>query len=198
MTTTTTTPMARGYAITRTVDFIRSGYFTADVSKRIIDDLPPDVRQALSSIKPAGWYPREYMIPLMKGIANVKNDDVGSAHDLAAYGQSVATEATNTFLQILMKLMTPSLFAKKLPDFYQRDHKGSGRFEVDLQDINHKRFRVRLVGAEGFDHIGAASVGFFRFGIEAISGAGSVEIQQKGWSMATPAPTEVTYDLILK
>ena len=193
-----TKPMTRGYAITRTVEFIKSGYFKPDAVNRILESLPGDMRDALPNLKTSEWYPREYMVPLMRGIASVKNDNVGSAEDLANYGQAVASEATNTFLKILMKLLTPTLFAKKFPEFYARDHKGSGHFEVDIEKVKDGKITIKLVGAEGFDHIGAASVGFFRFGIESISGPGSVDIKTRGWSLATPSPHEVFYDVTLK
>lgn len=191
-----TTPMARGYTITRTVQFIQSGYFDPETSNRILDNLSPESRANLQKIKPVEWYPRdEYKVPLMRGIARVKNDDVGSAKDLANYGQFIAAEATNTFLKILMKMMNPALFAKKFPDFYARDHRGSGHFEVDVTEMNAGKFRVKLVGAEGFDHIGAAAVGFIRFGMDSISGPGSVDIKTHGWSMATPSPREVNFEV---
>jgi hypothetical protein len=196
-----TTPMARGYAITRTYDFVNSGYFTSQEANRIIDSIPADIRKELPNLKAGNWYPREYMLPLMRGIANVKNDDRGSYADLVAYGKAVASEATNTFLKLLMKMMTPSLFAKKFPDFYVRDHKGSGHFELaelDVKGTHDGKIGIRLVGAEGFDHIGAAAVGFFTFGMESIGGEGCIDVKLTGWSMKTPSPPEVVYEVRLR
>lgn len=189
-----TTPTLRGYTVKQTVDFIKSGYFEPDVSRRIMDGLPPEIVLALPSLKPAEWYPREYLMAMLKGIAAVKSHDVGSYQDLVAYGNYVATEATNTFLKLLLKMLTPTLFAKKVPEFWQRDHRGSGHFEVDVQRANEGIIAMRLVGIGGFDHIGVAAIGFISCGLKTM-GKKDVQVKQSGWSMATPSPDEVNYEV---
>ena len=188
-----TAPMLRGYTVKQTAAFVESDYFEAQVRRRIMEQLPPDVKAALPGIKPAEWYPREYAMAMLRGIAAVKNDDDGSYNDLCAYGSWVATEATNTFLKLFMKILTPTLFAKKVPEIWQRDHRGSGHFEVDVSQVDQGRIGMRLVGADGFDHIGVAAIGFITFGLTAVGKQG-VQVVQHGWSMATPAPHVVRYE----
>lgn len=188
-----TIPVLRGYTIKRTVTFLESGYFPAEVQRKIMEELPPEVKAALPQVQPAEWYPRTHLIPMLKGIVSVKNDDAGSYQDLVAYGSFVAAEATNTFLKLLMKILTPTLFAKKVPEFWQRDHQGSGRFEVDVQRADEGRIGMRLVGADGFDHICVAAIGFISFGLKSM-GKRDVRVVQKGWSIATPSPHECSYE----
>ncbi len=192
-----TTPMLRGYTIKQTVSFIESPHFDAQIRRRILEELPSDVRGALPAIKPAEWYPRDYVMSMLRGIASVKNDDVGSYNDLVAYGGYVASEATNTFLKLFMKVLTPTLFAKKIPEIWQRDHKGSGQFEVDVTRANEGHIAMRLVGADGFDHIGIAAIGFITFGLSNM-GKRDVQIKQTGWSLATPSPHEIKYQVSWK
>jgi hypothetical protein len=191
-------PMARGYIITRTLEFIKGGYFSPSVAQGILDSVPEELRSQYNNLAPATWYPRNYLEPLMRGVAAAKNDEKGSADDLAACGRVLATEATNSFLKILMKMMSPSLFMKKVPDFYQRDHCNSGRFEVDVSAANEGKINVQLVGAEGFDHIGATAVGFFQFGLESISGPNSVDVKLEGWSLTNPSPPVVDFQITLR
>src|SRR5262249_7139180 len=127
----------------------------------------------------------------------VKNDEEGSYKDLVASGSFVAAEATNTFLKLLLKVLTPVLYAKKTPDFWARDHRGSGHFEVDAQNADKGRIIMRLVGADGFDHVGIAGIGFLTFGLTAM-GKRDFKITQRGWSLATPSPHEVIYDIAWK
>jgi hypothetical protein len=188
-----TTPMLRGYTVKQTAAFVESDYFDPQIRRRIMEQLPQQVKTALPAIKPAEWYPREYVMAMLKGIADVKKDDVGSYNDLVAYGCFVATEATNTFLKLMMKILTPTLWAKKIPELWLRDHQGSGHIEVDVSQADRGRIGMRLVGADGFDHIGAAAIGFFVFGLSALGKQG-VQVTQTGWSMATPAPHEVKYE----
>ena len=188
-----TTPMLRGYMVKQGTSFLESDYFEPAIRRRLIEQLPADVKAALPTIKPAEWYPRDFLVPVMQGIASVKNDNVGSYNDLVAYGSWCATEATNTFLKLFMKILTPTLFAKKVPEMWQRDHRGSGGFEVDVSRAEAGRIGMRLVGAEGFDHVGITAIGFITFGLNAVGKKG-VKVVQSGWSMTTPSPHEVTYE----
>lgn len=190
-------PTARGYIITRTLEFINGGYYSPSLAQGILDSVPSEVRAHYENLAPAAWYPRKFLEPLMRGVAAAKSDEIESAKDLAACGRVLATEATNSFLKILMKMMSPSLFMKKVPDFYQRDHCNSGRFEVDLSAVRDGKIKVQLLGAEGFDHIGATAVGFFQFGLESISGPNSVDVKMSGWSLASPSPPVVGFDITL-
>src|SRR6202012_1189863 len=98
-----TTPTLRGYTLKQTYSFLESGYFSADIQKKLIDGLPGDLKTLLPTIKPADWYPREHMAVMLRAIAGVKRDEQGSYTDLVAAGSHVASEAMNTFLRILMK-----------------------------------------------------------------------------------------------
>ncbi len=134
---------------------------------------------------------------MLRGIASVKNDDEGSYNDLVASGRFVATEATNTFLKLFMKVLTPTLFAKKVPDIWERDHKGSGRFETDVTKADEGRIGMKLVGADGSDHIGIAAIGFITYGLNNM-GKRDIKVKQTGWSLATPSPHEVSYEITWK
>ena len=186
--------MLRGYMLNQTVAFIQSGYFAPAASARIMDELPHDVTLALEKIKPAEWYSREYLTAMLRGIVNVKNNESESYEDLVAYGLYVSNEATNTFLKLLLKMLTPALFIKKVPEFWQRDHRGSGRIEVDVSNSKEGSASMRLLGVGGFDHIGVSAIGFLLGGLRTM-GRKDIEVIQHGWSLATPGPDEVRYEV---
>src|SRR5262245_32651286 len=116
------TGFLRGYSIKQTSVFIDKHY-DPETSQRLQAELPEDVKTALPNLKPAEWYPKEYEIALLRAIASVQGNDEGSFADLIGCGEFVASEATNSFLKILMKMLTPTMFAKKVPEFYLRDNK---------------------------------------------------------------------------
>ncbi|HEU4582614.1 MAG TPA: hypothetical protein VFS67_30365 [Polyangiaceae bacterium] len=186
--------MLRGYILKQSVSFIESDYFSPQTRRAIFDGLPPEVSSALPVIKPAEWYSRDYLMEMLRGIARVKNTDAGAYEDLVAYGTYVSTEATNTFLKLLLKMLTPTLFAKKIPEVWQRDHRNSGAFEVDVQHANEGLIKLRLVGAGGFDHVGITSIGFISNALKTM-GKSDVRMTQTGWSLATPGPDRIDYEL---
>jgi hypothetical protein len=96
-----------------------------------------------------------------------------------------------------MKILTPTLFAKKVPELWERDHRGSGHFEADVSHADEGRIGMKLVGADGFDHIGIAAIGFITFGLNNM-GKTNIQVKQTGWSLATPSPHEVAYEITWK
>jgi hypothetical protein len=161
---------------------------------RLLDGLPEAVRSDLFSLKPAEWYPRSYSVAVLNAIASHHGGDEEAAkNDLKRCGTFIANEATNTFLKLLMKILTPKLFFKKLPEFWARDQKG-GHFEVDVDSGTANSLELRLCDVEGFDHIAAISLGFISFGLTAM-GKQNVNVEQQGWSLARPGPKEIIFQV---
>lgn len=187
-----TTAMIRGYSLKQTAKYLDTK-FDPDMRRRVGETLPPSVRNMLGSFADAEWYPREYSSALFRAIAAARNDPEGSYQDLVACGELIATEATNTFLKLLMRIMSPTLFAKKIPDFWNRDQRG-GRFEADVTDADKGLIRMRLADVFGYDHIGIVSIGWIQFGMIAL-GKKNVGIRQTGWALDRPGPETIEYEV---
>lgn len=183
-------PMLRGYMLQRANRFIDQYFQVAEASK-IKAGFPASLRTALQELKPAEWYPREHCIVMHRSIAEAAGP-AGAYEALVSLGEFMATEATNTFLQLALRLLNPVLFCKKVPTFWSRDH-SAGEFSVVGMDADAKRIEMRLSKVEHFDHVGAASVGFLRFGMKAVGAQATIE--QLGWSLEKPAPAEIQYTI---
>jgi len=83
-----TTPMLRGYTVKQTYTFLESGYYPPDVQRRLIDELPTELKALIPTIKPSEWYPRDHVTVLLRAIANVKRDEKNSYDDLVASGKT--------------------------------------------------------------------------------------------------------------
>jgi hypothetical protein len=184
------TPMIRGYSVKQQAYFLET-QFDPGTRERLLATLPDDIRRALPQIKPAEWYPRTYSVALLRAIASANSEEKAVFDDLVRCGKFIATEATNTFLKLMMKVLTPTLFAKKIPELWERDQKG-GRFEVDVSEVSQGKIGMKLCDVSGFEHIGIVSIGWIAFGMEGI-GKGNVNVKQTGWSLINPGPTNVEY-----
>ena len=189
---TTNAPQIRGYSLKQTAKYLDTK-FDAETRRRTAEGLPAAVRSMMSEFQPAEWYPREYSAALFRAIAAAKHDEQGSYHDLVQCGEFIASEATNTFLRLLMRIMSPTLFAKKVPEFWKRDQRG-GYFEADVSRAEQAEIRMKLADVDGYDHIGIVSIGWIQFGMAALGKKG-VSIQQRGWSLSQPAPREIEYEI---
>ncbi|MBZ0232589.1 MAG: hypothetical protein K8M05_09695 [Deltaproteobacteria bacterium] len=185
------TAQIRGYSLRQTARYLESK-FDSETRKRVLDAMPATSRTMLASFESGEWYPRDHSAALFRAIAAARGGDA-AYDDLVACGEFIASEATNTFLRLLMRIMTPTLFAKKVPEFWKRDQRG-GAFEVDVSDADKGRIGMSLVDVAGYDHIGIVSIGWIQFGMAALGKKG-VKIEQEGWSLANPGPREVRYQV---
>ena len=183
-------PMLRGYMLDRASRFIEQRFPNAQV-ETIRAGYPESLRRALDNLVPIEWYPREHCIALHRAVVDAAGP-ADAYEALVSLGEFMATEATNTFLQLALRLLNPVLFCKKVPKFWQRDH-SEGDFNFERVDTDAKRIEMRLTNVAQFDHVGAAAVGFLRFGMKAVGAQATIE--QVGWSLETPAPAEVRYTI---
>lgn len=189
----TTDAKIRGYSLKRQVDFIRSSHFDEATRKRALDALPPKLSGNLDHIAPAEWYPWEDSVAVLRAIAQSQPDEASARKMLATCGEWIALESTNTFLKLVMKLMNPTRFANKLPSLWERDM-SKGGFDTDVSDVANKKLRFVLRDVTGFDHIGAVTEGWIRFAMNAM-GERDVSVKIDGWSLATPGPDRVQYEV---
>lgn len=181
--------LTRGYGIKQVVDYIDRTY-DQETRDRVYATLPDDVRDALPNLDPAKWYPWRYNAAMFEGVASTQSEEGAVYDELVRCGESIAVEATNTFLRFLMKILTPKMFATKIPEFWSRDNKG-GRFDVDLSEADQGRIRLSLSGVEGYNHIGVGAIGWITFGMKATGK--NATITQSGWSLETPGPDKISY-----
>jgi hypothetical protein len=152
------------------------------VVARMVQGLSPEARGAVTDLKPADWCSVSAYAELLRALAAESKGNSDQARDtLIACGEYVAREATNTFLKVLMKMLTPGLFAKKLPSIWRRDCSG-GNFEVDVTDT---KLICKLSDIKGFDHVPCTAAGFVRFGLTGM-GKTIEKVEIHNWSLSNP------------
>jgi hypothetical protein len=184
--------MIRGYSLRRTAAFI-DAHFDAETAARVKRRVPEAVEIA-NNVRPADWYPRIHSVTMFRAIASAKGaaaDPDAAYADLVACGTYISSEATNTFFRVLLKIMTPALFAKKLPAFWERDQKG-GRYEYDISRIEDKIIGLRLVDVADYDYIGPVATGFLEFVFNAMGKRG-FKVTVPGWSFEHPAQRNIDF-----
>jgi len=171
----------RGYGLLSSVAYLRKAAGEQN-AKRILDGFSPDTKQALASAKEASWCSTKAVAEVYSAIASLANgDQLAAQTHLIECGKFNAHQASNTFLRLLMKMLTPTLFAKKLPDIWARDCT-VGKITTEVFD---DKLRNRVTGVAGFDHIGPVCVGYVTFALEAM-GKSITKTELHDWSLATP------------
>jgi len=173
---------ARGYILATTVGYLRE-VAGEEKANQTISQVSPELQDAIRTVSPAIWYPIPLLAELNRALVQsvAGKDEVRARELLEGCGRYMGREASNTFLRLLMRLLTPTLFAKKLPDIWKRDFTG-GRLDMDVTD---SRLICRIFDAQGHDHIGPISAGWIGFALKAMG----KEIETTNihkWSLAEP------------
>lgn len=103
-------------------------------------------------------------------------------------GRYLSSEATNAYLKLLLRILTPSPFGKKIASFWERDNRNGGNFDPAETVLGENYVRLKMVGAEGFDHGAPVTAGFCSLVLDAMEKK-NIDVQQGGWSLETPGPS---------
>lgn len=181
-------PMVKGYAIQAAIQFILDN---PDLKARVPPALVQSITRAQGTFKPTAWYPRSEAMRLYEAIAGAAPNEAEAYALLKRCGESAAAAAIQGYLKLLLKVLTPKMFAGKFADFWTRDHQ-SGHAEVSLPE--EKRFIFHLKDVGGFTHIGPIVAGFIAHAMEAI-GVKDIDVKCTPWSMAVPDANDLNIEV---
>lgn len=173
----------RGYLVGATADFMKNR-LGEDEWARFCSSASPAFQQALvEGFEPAAWYPISLLNELIDGIIRELGDgnEEKARQALFDCGQFAAATASNSFLKMLLKILTPSLFAKKAPTMFRRDF-SQGRLDVELGDNS---ISGRMYDMEELRHVGAFCPGFLAFPLTSM-GKKISNVELTDWSLDTP------------
>lgn len=145
-------PKIRGF-FTRSVNLFVERSYDPPLRQRILDAVPAEVRAAAPSADRNAWYPLEYITGYWGAIDKVLGDRERTRREIQRCGEFVATEATNTFLKLLIKVLSPKMFARQFPDVWRRWH-DFGDVDVDTSEVDGRRMKFACTGYDYAPFIG--------------------------------------------
>ena len=179
----------KSYGFNATVEYIHKHHDEA-TRQRIFASLSPGVRDFLAVAKRSDFAPPTYSGELWTAL--VKEEPGDAMKMLAELGRYQGAYATNTYLKLLMKMLTVKMFVKKFPDIWQRDANFGKVVVGNLTELDKGRLYLELRELGSYAYFGAVSVGWFAFSFEAM-GLKNVQVQVVDWSLQNPDPGEVKY-----
>jgi hypothetical protein len=177
--------MVKGYLI-----LVTGRMIDADerLRNRIPDEVLEEMRANAANIKDRAWRPRAEVIALWRAIAEANDDEASARSDLVRCGEAMGDYATGSFLKLLLRVLTPRMFASKFPDLWAHDHQGGS---ITVPKLEEKGMTIVVNDVEGFDHIAVTAMGLIHVALRAI-GLKEVVIDCPSWSLANPGPREAT------
>jgi hypothetical protein len=183
-------PMTRGYAVPLAARFILED---AELRPRLAPETV-EYLEGLVDSKPEHWIPRQDMVRLWSIVDEASPDEESAYRNLVRGGETVANQAINTFLKLLLRVLSPKQFARKFPDIWVHEHKG-GYVEAILEGDHGMVIHIR--DAEDFAHAGPIAVGFVGTALRAL-GLKELKIEDRGWTRAKPSSQDVRLDISWK
>jgi hypothetical protein len=180
--------MIKGYSVRASAQFVLED---EGLRGRIPEDFLETVAAKTSTLKPGHWYPRAEVMTLWRAVADAGEGEAAAYDNLIRCGEFSANAAAGTFLKFLLKVLTPRMFARKLPDFWAHDHQG-GRIEVERGE--DKALTIWIKDIEGFDHVSAITTGFVGFALRA-TGLRNLTVRSPSWSLAQPGPRDAIVEV---
>jgi hypothetical protein len=140
------------------------------VRDRIHGSMGSEVRAVLESASAATWHPVDHWRRALDAVVEAHPDEPMPV--LQRTGKLIASEAVNSLVRLAMKLMTPSMFAKKTGQMLSKDFRGfpSGepRTDIDLSNVDQNELHILVHEASMFPYLGATGMGFMEFAFESM------------------------------
>ncbi len=145
------------------VRFVEEKY---DPAKRqlIESRYSPELLKLAGKIDRNTWYPLELLISVFDGLSLVHRDPREHGDAIERCGRFLGDEATSTFMRLLLKILTPRLFASKFNEFWRRYHDFS-ELRYDIGDIDRNVVRFDI---EGYDYLHFYATGWIKHVFEAL------------------------------
>lgn len=139
-----------------------------EVRSEILSTYSPELRAALEEPSPNVYFPIEYWSSAIDSIVAIQPNIQQARQEVRKIGVCISEGIANSFLKLLMRIMTPSLFAKKCAAIVGRDFRGfptGGDPEVDfdLSKESAGELLLTLKGVEQFKYLGGCGRGFIEF-----------------------------------
>ncbi len=180
----------KAYGFVGTLEYIDQNYDAA-ARQRILDSLTPETRRFMETAKKAQWAPPLASTELWAGIVREAGDPAKGQANLIKTGRHMGSFATNTYLKLLMKMLTMKMFAKKIPDIWSRDA-NFGKVTVDMSNADSGKLILRYTDLANYPYFGPICQGWFAFSFECMN-IKNCKVELENWSMQNPDPGELTF-----
>jgi hypothetical protein len=155
-----------------------------------------ELRSALFDAAPDEWYPVDLWMQALDGIVAAHGDITSARAAVRAAGRHICEGTVNSFHRFLMRIMTPSLFAKKSGVMIAKDFQGFPGGELDYHYDLSKEAEGELVlevrNAQHHPYLGGTGQGFIEFAFHHM-GKKNVVVEEPTCALTEWAPAHVLW-----
>ena len=149
--------LVKGFNLEQTLAFI-DHHYSHDVRQTIHARLPAALEGKLATVKSGTWYPLADLVTILQTMAEVAESPDVAEDNARLLGQFLSHAATGGFMRLLLKVLTPPIFLKKVPDIWPRMF-SFGVFESDPSGFSSGTAVMTMRDVDAFDFVAPVSVG---------------------------------------
>jgi hypothetical protein len=157
--------LVKGIHILPLHDFIKENY-DEGTQNGIYARMSEPTREMLRTVKREDWVPMALVGNVADALFRATEEPDQAYREIVRSGAAIADYATNTYVRLLIKLMTPKIMASKWPDIWKKSH-NFGVMTCQLE--SDRTLRMSLTEVGGYTHIGPTAVGFLTFALKAMN-----------------------------
>ncbi len=180
----------KSYGLFGMLQFIEKNY-PKDVQAEILDSVPQEVRDFIAGGPEQLWVPPLYPASVWQAMIKREASDDAAYDTLVRCGRNMGEYATNTYLRLLLKVISMKMLAKKYPTIWRMDA-NFGDMSTDTSDIKQGKLKIFLNNLESYPYFGPICVGWFKYSMDAM-GLKDVKVELHDWTMAEPDPGKLTF-----
>ncbi len=129
--------------------------------------LSQETMKSMYEISPEIWCPISLWKEALDVIVASHSDPVTARAAVRSVGRFICEGTVNSFLRVLMRIMTPALFAKKGAGMIGKDFRGfpggEPDYSYDLTKESEGLMTMTIRNAKSFPYLGATGQGFIEF-----------------------------------
>ena len=122
--------------------------------------MPAEARPLAAKASRGEWVPARYWSSTIEAIAQ-EHPDLEQRHDaIVAFGRFMAEEAVGSYLKLLLRVLTPSMFLRRLPATFEHDIR-PGSVTVDTSQMAERRLiTITQHNVEGLAYVWTVGAGW--------------------------------------
>lgn len=157
------------------------------VWERIERGISPELRLLFENARAEDWYPYAHYEEGFKALIATCDDPVEARNAVYRVGRAACEATVNTFLRLVLRMMTPGLFARKCNQLLGADFKGfpggAPVVKYDLSRESQGEAIIELTNAGNHPFLGASAVGYIEFAFEHMGKKG-VKVEERDCDVA--------------
>jgi hypothetical protein len=161
---------------------------------RIESALSDEARRAMHETSAEVWYPISVWKESLDRIVACSSDPASARVAVRSVGRNICEGTVNSFLRVLMRIMTPALFAKKSGSMIGKDFRGftggAPDYSYDLSKESSGELTMTIKNAGQHPYLGGTGQGFVEFAFHYI-GKNNVVIDEPNCALDDYAPEVV-------